>query len=58
MDKLLTNEDMYYFQHSKDASTSYEMILLTSRFKKSEVYGAYWLLEELAMKANNRLTIN
>ena len=58
MDKLLTNENMYYFQHSKDASTSYEMILLTSRFKKSEVYGAYWLLEELAMKANNRLTIN
>ena len=58
MDRLLTNEDMYYFQHSKDASTSYEMILLTSRFKKSEVYGAYWLLEELAMKANNRLIID
>ena len=58
MERALTTEDMYYFQHSKDSATSYEMILLTSRFKKSEIYGAYWLLEELAMKANNNLMID
>lgn len=58
MERALTTEDLYYFQHSKDSAASYEMILLTSRFKKSEVYGAYWLLEELAMKANNRLIID